>query len=148
MATYFRSAHSVICLPNVGPRHLLSSSAVPGAYTLSDFQHDLSDHLRLRPNVAIREALSRHLHCQQLVGLRSGHELDELDHGSAVILGPLFPRVGGESVAGESEVAVQVEVEGFIYRLMPVDDGNVLKAFLDGEVRFNSGIGGSVGLLV
>lgn len=103
---------------------------------------DLPNYPRLRPDVAVREADFRHFCCKQLVGSRRGDEGYELEHGSAVVLGPFCPGVGGEGVASDGEEAVEVEVEGFVDGLVPVEEGLVLEAFLDGEVCLGMGVVG------
>lgn len=95
--------------------------------------HDQPEELRLRPDVAVQTTDGCHFGCQKRVGLRRGDERDELDHGSAEGLGPLGPRVAGDSLAGDGEEAVQVEIEGFVDGLVPVGEGRVLEALLDGD---------------
>ena len=89
---------------------------------LFDVVQDLPEDHRLRADVAVRLADERHLRRQQRVGLRRRDERDELDHGSAVVLGPLGPGVGDESLASDGEEAVQVEIESFVDGLVPVEE--------------------------
>lgn len=108
---------------------------------------NLPNNPRLRPDLAAREADFRHFRRQQLVGSRRGDEGYELEHGSAVVFGPFCPRVRIEEPASDGEEAVDVEVEGFVDGLVPVEEGLVLEAFLDGEVGLGMGvIGGGVGV--
>lgn len=72
--------------------------------------------------------------------MRCGDELHELNHGSAISLRPLRPGVRSEDSAGDGEEAVKVEVESFVDGLVPVEEGLVLEALLDGKVRL--GVGG------
>lgn len=113
---------------------------------LLDIQHDTLNHRRLHPNLASRNARRRHLRRQQLVRTGSRNELHKPEHSFAVVTRPLGPRVGGESLAGESELAVQVEVKSLVDRLAPVGHGHVLEAFLEVERELAVGVvGGDIG---
>lgn len=124
-------------LTTLGTVFLADMSFLAG--TLLYVADDLPEELRLRPDVAVRTAGGGHFRRQKRVGLRRGDELHELNHGSAVGLGPLGPGVGGEGLAGDEEEAVQVEIESLVDGLVPVGEGSVLEAFLDGDGRLGVG---------
>jgi len=114
------------------------TGGTPGTH--SRLVHNQPEELRLRSDAAVRATDGCHFGRQKRVGLRSRDELHELEHGSAVFLGPLSPGVGGESLAGDGEEAVEVEIEGFVDGLVPVEERHVLEALLDGDVGLVAGV--------
>lgn len=90
-------------------------------------------------------AHSCHLARQPLICLGDRDERDEVHHQLAILLRPSGPRVRGEGFAqalaefcsgcgvdglGEEKPLVQVYLERFVDRLVPMGHGHVLEAFL------------------